>query len=487
LHFDFPTLLMAHALVMMTLALVFAVFARAQGTIAGPGLWAGGAGLVGLGTMLVGARGIVPDVVSIVVANPMILVGAALYANGIRRFNGAPSRWAWVGASVPVLAALLAYWAFVSPDLRARVVAVTLMLGAASGLCALELLRGARADLRRTARLGAVAFAAIAAAMLVRAFAVAFAGSVRAPMGPEAAASIQFLVSVTAGTASAFCLMAMAAHRLRNEVEARGCELAQLAEERDGARRRAEAASAAKTTFLATISHELRTPLNAVIGFSDVMRNELLGPLGDGRYREYANDIHVAGEHLLGLINTLLDLTKAEAGKLEVKPERVGIAEIVDIVLRLTQEAARRQGVALSARTPDAAVTCHADERALRQILLNLVSNAIKFTLPGGAVELVARRTADGGASFEVIDNGIGIATDDLERVMKPFEQAQRPSYAQAPGGGTGLGLPVVDALVRLHCGRLEIASVLGRGTTVRVFLPPPQALSRSRAPETAA
>jgi signal transduction histidine kinase len=218
------------------------------------------------------------------------------------------------------------------------------------------------------------------------------------------------------------------------------------------------------------MSHELRTPLNAIIGFSDVQRHELFGQLGHPRYREYADNIHASGRHLLDLITTILDISKAEAGKLTVEPVELDPKSILEAVIPLVQGAAEEKRIRLSVELPESPLPCLADPNALKQILVNLLSNAVKFTPEDGTVTVRLRRVSDGSTEFVVRDTGAGIPAADLPRLMKPFEQASS-SYARQ-NGGTGLGLPLVDALVRLHGGTFDIESAVGRGTEVTVRLP---------------
>ena len=257
----------------------------------------------------------------------------------------------------------------------------------------------------------------------------------------------------------------MAAQRLQWQLEVRNGDL-------ETAKARAEDASRAKSEFLATMSHELRTPLNAIIGFSDVQRQEMFGPLGHERYRQYAADIHSSGTHLLELITTILDISKAEAGKLEVAPVDLDPRSALDTAVTLIRGAAEAKRIRLSIEGIEAPITCRADPQALKQILLNLLSNAVKFTPKGGTVTVRLGALAQAGIEFAVRDSGIGIAAADLPRLMKPFEQAAR-GYSQK-NGGTGLGLPLVDALVRLHRGTFHVESAVGAGTTVTVRLPTP-------------
>ncbi len=242
-------------------------------------------------------------------------------------------------------------------------------------------------------------------------------------------------------------------------------------EERLRASREASiAANAAKTRFLASMSHELRTPLNAIIGFSEAMQMKLFGPLGDARYGDYVDHIQASGRHLLSLINDVLDLSKIEAGKLELQSEPVDLPRLIDDVVTLMSGRAQGAGIVLQAVLPDRVPTLHADPRAMRQILLNLLANAIRFTPAGGSVSIAARPAAAGGFSLAVRDTGSGIALEDQDRVLRPFEQVDnRLGKAQ---GGTGLGLPICAQLAELHGGYLELDSAPGSGTTVTVTLP---------------
>jgi signal transduction histidine kinase len=235
------------------------------------------------------------------------------------------------------------------------------------------------------------------------------------------------------------------------------------------ARDAAERANRLKSMFLATMSHELRTPLNAIIGFSELMQDELYGPLGDKRYAEYSGLIQGAGHHLLSLINDVLDMSKIEAGKFELHRQRFDMREIVRDCLDLMRERANQEGVALIGDVPATPLTIDADRRAMKQILLNLLSNAIKFTRSGGKVVAHAKSVGD-TLVLSVEDTGIGIPPDQVSRLGNPFVQIRHS--AGASHEGTGLGLALVRALAETHEGNLKIESVLGRGTTVSVVIP---------------
>ncbi len=245
--------------------------------------------------------------------------------------------------------------------------------------------------------------------------------------------------------------------------------LAELAEKHQIASETAESASRAKSEFLANMSHELRTPLNAIIGFSEIMQREMFGPLGDRRYKEYSGDILSSGQHLLALINDILDMSKIEAGKLTLRPEPLDLTEIAEDVVRLVRTRAEAGGLTLAIEVPDLPAV-DADYRALKQILLNLLSNAVKFTPRGGRIEISAAARKDGRVRVSVRDTGIGIAEADLSRLAKPFEQIENQHSKTQQG--TGLGLALTKSLVEGHGGVLEIDSRPGIGTTVSFSLP---------------
>jgi signal transduction histidine kinase len=235
------------------------------------------------------------------------------------------------------------------------------------------------------------------------------------------------------------------------------------------ARDAAVKASRAKSMFLANMSHELRTPLNAVIGFADLMHSEVFGPLGDLRYDEYAEHIQRAGQHLLALINDVLDMSKIEAGKMELEFRDFSVDAKIRDCIELMQERAAQGSVELAADLPPGTLTIHADQRAVRQILLNLLSNAIKFTPEGGRV-VTRARIVDDRLMLSVRDTGIGIPDDRIDDLGNPFVQVR--ATAGESHSGTGLGLALVKSLAELHAGTMRIESALGLGTIVTVEIP---------------
>ena len=237
--------------------------------------------------------------------------------------------------------------------------------------------------------------------------------------------------------------------------------------ELDAARAEAEAQNAGKSRFLAHMSHELRTPLNAVIGFSDAMRQQMFGPL-PARYADYARSIHEAGGHLLALINDVLDVSRIEADRYELALESFDAREAISAALALVRLQADDKGVELAAVLPPAPVMVEADRRALKQMTLNLLANAVKFTPSGGTVTVSVQAT-DGVLEITVADTGVGIAPADLARLGRPYEQA---GDADQRAQGAGLGLALVRALAQLHGGTLSLESALGVGTAASVRLP---------------
>jgi cell cycle sensor histidine kinase DivJ len=249
------------------------------------------------------------------------------------------------------------------------------------------------------------------------------------------------------------------------DVSDRKAQEAELTRTRD----EAESASRAKTQFLANMSHELRTPLNAVIGFSEILSRELFGTLGETRYRDYARLIHESGEHLLNVVNDILDMSKIEAGKFKIVKEPFDVAPLIKSCCDLMRHTAEQRSLSLIMDVAPDIPELLADKRACKQMLLNVISNAIKFTDPGGWVRVSARHIG-GNVEFIVVDNGIGIAKQDLPKLGNPFVQADN-SYDRSYDGA-GLGLSVVKGLARLHGGYLELASVLGQGTVATITLP---------------
>jgi two-component system cell cycle sensor histidine kinase PleC len=239
-------------------------------------------------------------------------------------------------------------------------------------------------------------------------------------------------------------------------------------------------ANAAKSDFLALMSHELRTPLNAIIGFSEILGTEMLGPLGHPRYREYAGDVHGAGRHLLALINDILDLSKAAAGKFNLDCEEIVPCDVITECLKLTRGKAHEGGLRLSCDLAPGLPNLVVDRLRFKQALLNLCSNAIKFTPPGGQVHVMADQEEDGHFVLTVRDTGIGMSPEQIPVALEPFRQIASPFARQKEG--TGLGLALVKSLVECHAGKLEIDSAPGRGTSVRIVLPPERTVRRRTA-----
>lgn len=256
----------------------------------------------------------------------------------------------------------------------------------------------------------------------------------------------------------------------RAEKDALIAELEEAKSKSDEARRRAEDANVAKSRFLATISHELRTPLNAILGFSEIMKKEIMGPHQVPAYKDYAGDIHRSGEHLLNLISELLDISRIEAGRYELNEEPVRIERIADDCHGLLKLRAQESGIKVSESFEPDLPAVHADQRAVRQMWLNLISNAIKFTPSGGEVVLSVFRTRTGGIAMSVRDTGPGIPHEEIPLALSTFGQG---SLAQSKAErGAGLGLPIVQGLAKLHGCSFELKSKLRSGTEAVIVFP---------------
>ena len=236
-------------------------------------------------------------------------------------------------------------------------------------------------------------------------------------------------------------------------------------------RDRAENANRAKSQFLAHMSHELRTPLNAILGFSDILREQLFGPLGADSYVEYAKDIHGSGEHLLSLINDLLDIAKIEAGKREIDDELIDIQTMIDKSLRLFSHRLIRRKIETIIEVKENASRIKCDRRALSQMLFNLISNAEKFGREGGQIKINTSLDEIGGIRIAVCDDGRGFNASEIKTVLSPFGRIDNAMTKSVPG--SGLGLPIVNGLIEMHTGRLDIQSEPGEGTCVKLIFPP--------------
>jgi signal transduction histidine kinase len=230
-------------------------------------------------------------------------------------------------------------------------------------------------------------------------------------------------------------------------------------------------ANRSKSEFLANMSHELRTPLNAIIGFSEIFSKQLIGPLGSAKYVEYAHDIHSSGIHLLSIINDILDLAKAESGKLELSEDEVDLVKVVQRSMRMCEHRLQQRQHSIVLHADYESIRIIADEKLLLQLALNLLSNAVKFTPESGEIRISIAADPKDGVELAIADTGIGIPPEDLERVLRPFEQIE--STYTRKYKGTGLGLPYAVRVTEMHGGKLSIESSVGQGTTVRVWLPP--------------
>jgi PAS domain S-box-containing protein len=268
----------------------------------------------------------------------------------------------------------------------------------------------------------------------------------------------------------------LSGHRTANAQDSFECTIYDVTERRQAelalirAKEQADFANRSKSEFLANMSHELRTPLNAIIGFAEIIKDQMFGPAGNPQYVEYAKDVYNSGQLLLSLINDILDMSKIEAGKRQLHEVTLNIDAVVQSVARLVAARAKEGKVRLNLHVPRDLPALRGEEKAIKQILTNLLTNAVKFTPEGGSVTLSAMVNSEGGMIINVVDSGIGIAPEDIAVALAPFGQIE--SALSRKHQGTGLGLPLTKALVELHGGALNLQSELNNGTTVTLIFP---------------
>ncbi len=468
---DIRTLYLAQFAVILTAGTVMLLSRRFQPDARSVGIWGGAAITLGIGMLLAANRDVLPLWIGVLIANGLIEASTVMIWNGARVFNGRAVRWPISIALVLANIAAMGVFLYGYNSMSLRIVAATLLLSAGLLAGAYELARWTDPALRRLSWAASASLVIVAISQLSRGVDAITGAPVTSLFASSLTNQIAAVVSIVIIALLMFCLAMMANIRLQLRLAERSAELEQIAHDRDYAGRRAEEANRAKSTFLAMMSHELRTPLNAILGFSE------LGPVIDratppsDRIKEYFGLIHQSGTHLLRLINDILDLSKIEAGKMELDRENIDLDDAIKGALRVIAQQATERSQTLAVAIADPQPRLYADERAVRQILFNLLSNAVRFTPERGTVRVEATAAEGGGANLIVADTGVGIPPDEIARLKIPFEQLNN-SYTRSHGG-TGLGLPLVDALVRLHGGSLDIESEVGVGTRVTAHFPP--------------
>ncbi|MGB8181344.1 MAG: ATP-binding protein [Stellaceae bacterium] len=426
------------------------------------GSFAAGYGMLACGFVGLSLRNYIPELFSIVLANCLLGGAIVLFWRGARYMAGKLPRRGIEAGLIGSLTLIFLYFTYVQPNTQVRIVALTTFVMLAMWLGGVELWAKAKAGwgaerlIVGVCIFGTMLFGLRLPLILTR--------TSPADMGhmTPAQAAVFLLLPIMNDIVLAFGVTWFALSKVNEELAAQRVALLEAKDE-------AERANQVKSRFLANMSHELRTPLNAIIGFSQIIKDDLMGP-GKPIYANYARDIFHAGEHLLEIINNILDISKIEAGKTELRDDLIDPAKIVDDSIAAMHVQAEGKHIELTADIPADTPLIRGDTVRIRQILINLVSNAVKFTEAGHVKVSVVFDTVS-GFRFVVADTGIGMAADEIEKALESFGQvdnAVSKKYA-----GTGLGLPLAKSLVLLHDGRLEISSAPGAGTTVFVRLPP--------------
>jgi len=426
------------------------------------GSFATGYGMLAAGFVGLSLRGLVPEIFSIVLANCLLGGAIVLFWRGARHMAGKAPRRGIEAGLTGGLALIFLYFTYAQPNTEARFLTITVFIVLALWLGGIELWQkaktgwGAERLLVGVCLFGSLLFGARIVLILTRASPPDLAHMTALQ------ATAFLLLPIVNDIVLAFGVTWFALSKVNDELVTQRVALLEAKEE-------AERASQVKTRFLANMSHELRTPLNAIIGFSQIIKDGLMGP-GKPIYANYAHDIFHAGEHLLEIINNLLDISKIEAGKTELRDELVNPVQLVEDSIAAMRVQAAAKHIELATDVPLDTPRIRADTVRMRQVLINLVSNAVKFT-EVGLVKVSISFDAASGFRFAIADTGIGMAPDEIEKALEPFGQVD--NAVSRKYAGTGLGLPLAKSLVMLHGGRLEIASMKGSGTTIAVRLPP--------------
>ena len=469
MHFDIRTLQFVFAVQTALLSLVMALFWRLRRATPGWSLWTFTAFSTGLGSLGVAMRGQIPDVLSIPLANALIIAGIGAAWSGMQVFGGRPAR-LWVVALAAALAAALLTWFWaVQDDIRARIIVGSLGMMVGFVAATEASFRNARGDANSMSRVVGVLFGVMAAVAMGRTIFTALAPPVADPFFAGTGQEIYFLSTLVVGALLVFSFLTLATDRLLRQLEERSRVQSLLAEDRDRAAQRAERASEAKTRFLAMMSHEIRTPMTGVVGTADL----LISLEQDKEKSEHLRALRASAGSLMAILDDILDFSRVEAGKLSIAAVATDVVSVLSEVRALFLPAAQEKGLPIVLEIqPEVPPVVRVDPVRLRQVLVNLAGNALKFTAQGRiTLGLSCELNRDvPELVFEVSDTGIGMDEEQVSRLFQPFEQADASVGRRY--GGSGLGLAISRGLADAMGGRLEVESVVGMGSLFRLRLP---------------
>ncbi|HYE50188.1 MAG TPA: HAMP domain-containing sensor histidine kinase [Azospirillaceae bacterium] len=463
-----PTLFVVTAAVAGAIAFIFAAFARLRREVPGFSWWVWSGAVSFLGICILFARGAIPMGVSVGLGNGVLLAGALMTWAGVRRFNGA-ERVAWVvpALSVAAVTLVLPLLQRTPSDFHLRTFLASGSLAVVYAFLAVEMFRRGPRPFRPSAVVATAGFVLLALSLGTRSLSGLAAVGTPDLFQPTQLQGVLIMANVAFMVVHSVGLILMAMDRLQEKLQ-RTAEALRLAlDDRDAARQRAEEANLTRSTYFSLLGHELRTPLQAVIGYAELI--QVTAEDQDAPHLPHVETIRQSGRHMLSIVEGILTLAKAETGLLEIDPGEVDLAGAAAFAAGMVAPAAEARGVRVGVAVPPGRLVAAADGQAIRQVLLNLVANAVKFAAPGGTVSVAARDDGNGGIEVAVEDDGPGIDLARVPTLLRPFQRADNRYRSAA--GGTGLGLPLSAVLLSLHGTELRFAHAEPRGTRVSFTL----------------